>query len=83
MKRKEKSDHKLGDSTQCVADSIKINLQKDSEHASNLVHGTKIQFSPFQDMFAAGSDTTVTTIEWATSELLNDTGELDRAQTEV
>ncbi|KAG5232080.1 cytochrome P450 [Salix suchowensis] len=47
------------------------------------VHGTKIQFSPFQDMFAAGSDTTVTTIEWATSELLNDPGELDKAQTEV
>ena len=72
MKRMEKSGHKLFDSTQCVADSIKIYMQKDSEHASNLVHGTKIQSSQFQDMFAAGSDTTVTTIEWATSELLND-----------
>jgi len=34
-------------------------------------------------MFAAGSDTTVTTIEWAMSELLSGPGGLDRAQTEV
>ncbi|KAJ6973442.1 hypothetical protein NC653_033695 [Populus alba x Populus x berolinensis] len=34
-------------------------------------------------MFAAGSDTTVTTIEWAMPELLSGPGGLDRAQTEV
>ncbi|KAG6748768.1 hypothetical protein POTOM_048702 [Populus tomentosa] len=33
-------------------------------------------------MFAAGSDTTVATTEWAMSELLSGPGGLDRAQTE-